>query len=282
MPSASIFLWMARTASPIRSGCSARGWKWTCTSSTATRTGCRTPSALCAAPQLEVDEIVFNGLASSLALLSGDQKELGALVIDIGGGTTEFVVYSDGVIRHTGVLAVGGDHVSNDLAYGLKVPLSRAEKLKLEHGSATVLEAAKNETITITNELGLALKSINVDHLQRIMSLRLEEIFQLIAEELERAGLTDYLRAGVFLCGGGSRVSGIVPLAENVFQMNVTPGKASAISGLTSALDQPEFATAIGLVKFGSLKKRQRVKRSGFPFNTGVLKDVMGKFLQRS
>ena len=180
------------------------------------------------------------------------------------------------------MLAVAGDHVSNDLAYGLKVPLSRAEKLKLEHGSATVMEAAKNETITITNELGLALKSINAGHLQRIMSLRLEEIFQLIAEELERAGLTDYLRAGVYLCGGGSRVPGIVPLAENVFQMNVTPGKASAISGLTTALDQPEFATAIGLVKYGSLKKRQRVKRSAFPFSTGVLKDVMGKFLQRS
>src|SRR5271170_2802507 len=147
--------------------------------------------------QLEVDEIIFNGIASSLALLSGDQKELGALVIDIGGGTTEFVVYSDGAIRHTGVLAVAGDHVSNDLAYGLKVPLSRAEKLKLEHGSATVLEAAKNETITITNDLGLALKSVNVEHLQRIMSLRLEEIFQLIATELEQANLTNYLRAGV-------------------------------------------------------------------------------------
>ena len=104
------------------------------------------------------------------------------------------------------------------------------------------------------------------------MSLRLEEIFQLIAQELERAGLTDYLRAGVFLCGGGSRVPGIVPLAENVFQMNVTLGKASAISGLTAALDQPEFATAIGLVKYGSLKKRQRVKRSRFSLNTGISK----------
>ena len=90
--------------------------------------------------QIEVDEIVFNGLASSLALLSGEQKELGALVIDIGGGTTDYVVYSDGVIKHTGVLAVGGDHVSNDLGHGLKVPLSRAEKLKLEHGSALVDE----------------------------------------------------------------------------------------------------------------------------------------------
>ena len=93
--------------------------------------------------QLEVDEIVFNGLASSLALLTNEQKELGALVIDIGGGTTDYVVYAGGVIRHTGVLAVGGDHVSNDLAYGLKVPLSRAEKLKLEHGSALMDEESQ-------------------------------------------------------------------------------------------------------------------------------------------
>ena len=98
--------------------------------------------------QLEVEEIVFNGLASSLALLTSEQKELGALVIDIGGGTTDYVVYADGVIKHTGVLALGGDHVSNDLGYGLKVPLSRAEKLKLEHGSALVDEAMKGRTLT--------------------------------------------------------------------------------------------------------------------------------------
>jgi cell division protein FtsA len=229
--------------------------------------------------QLEVEEIVFNGLASSLALLTNDQKELGALVIDIGGGTTEFVVYSDGAIRHTGVLAVGGDHVSNDLAYGLKVPLSRAEKLKVEYGSALATAESKGRTITITNELGLALKTINVEHLQRIMSLRIEEIFQLIADELEHAGLRDYLRAGIFLCGGGSRVPGIVPLAENVFQMNVTPGHACAVNGLTAALDQPEFAAAIGLVKYGSLKNRKRAARPSLV--TGI-KGVFGKFLQRS
>ena len=108
--------------------------------------------------QLEVDDIVFNGLASSLALLTNEQKELGSLVIDIGGGTTEYVVYANGIIKHTGVLAVGGDHVSNDLAYGLKVPLSRAEQLKIEHGSALLDEEAKGKTITISNELGMALK----------------------------------------------------------------------------------------------------------------------------
>jgi len=226
------------------------------------------------ATSLEVDEIVFNGIATALALLTSEQKEMGALVIDIGGGTTEYVVYSDGVIRHSGVLAVGGDHVSNDLAYGLKVPLSRAEKLKLEHGNALIAETAKGQTISITNELGLELKRVNVEHLQRIMSLRIEEIFQLILQDLEAVGLTDYLRAGVFLCGGGSRVPGIVTLAENVFQMNVAPGHASAISGLTTALDQPEFAAAIGLVKFGSLKNRKRAER---PFLKGLFSRLLPK-----
>jgi cell division protein FtsA len=228
------------------------------------------------ATSLDVEEIVFNGIATSLALLSNEQKELGALVIDIGGGTTEYVVYSDGVIRHSGVLAVGGDHVSNDLAYGLKVPLSRAEKLKLEHGSALIHESAKGQSLSITNDLGLELKRVNVEHLQRIMSLRVEEILRLIAQDLENVGLTDYLRAGVVLCGGSSRAPGIVTLAENTFQMNVMPGHASAVSGLTTALDQPEFATAIGLVKYGSLKNRK--KSAGKSLISGGIKGVLGKF----
>src|SRR5258706_3382273 len=156
--------------------------------------------------QLEVDDIVFNGLASSLALLTSEQKELGSVVIDMGGGTTEYVVYANGIIKHTGVLAVGGDHISNDLAYGLKVPLSRAEQLKIEHGSALVDENAKGQTVTLTKSHGLAERSINLEHLRRIMSLRLAEIFQLIAQEIGQTGLLDYLRAGVFLCGGLARV----------------------------------------------------------------------------
>jgi len=229
--------------------------------------------------QLEVDEIVFNGLASSLALLNNEQKELGALVIDIGGGTTDYVVYSDGVIKHTGVLAVGGDHISNDLAYGLKVPLSRAEKLKLEHGSAIISEEAKGQMVTITNELGLPLKTVNVEHLQRIMSLRIEEIFQLIAQDLEQAGLFDYLRAGVFLSGGGARIPQVAKLAEPILQMPVSVGQTNSVSGLKSALDQPEFATAIGLAKFGSFKQR---KREGRPSIAAGIKNTLTSFLRRS
>ena len=117
------------------------------------------------------------------------------------------------------------------------------------------------QTITISNDLGLLLKTINRGHLRRIMSLRLEEVFQLIGQDLEQADVLDYLRAGVFLCGGGSRIPQIAQLAEQVLQMPVTLGKTNSISGLKSALEKPEFATAIGLVKFGSFQQRKRAAK---------------------
>jgi len=208
--------------------------------------------------QVEVDDVVFNGLASALALLSNEQKELGSLVIDLGSGATEYVVYSDGVIKHTGVLAVGGDHISNDLAYGLKVPLGRAEQLKIEHGAAIQDPSMKGQVAACASEVGLPPKTINLEHLRRIMALRLEETFALIERELSPLGLLDRLRAGVFLCGGGARIPEIQKLAENCFQLPAYLGKTNSISGLKSALDQPEFATAIGLVKFGSLQQKRK------------------------
>src|SRR2546421_7103812 len=227
--------------------------------------------------QLEVDQIVFNGLASSLALLTNEQKEMGALVIDLGGGATEYVVYTGGVIKHTGVLAVGGDHLSNDLAYGLKIPLGRAEELKIKHGAAMVEEADKGQTVTTSNELGFSGKIVNLEHLRRIMTLRLEETFELIEQELRQAELSHYLRAGVLICGGGARIAGVQKLAEKIFQLPASLGKANSISGLKSALDQPEFATAIGLVKFGSFQLK---KKSAGGFRE-TLKQTLGGILRR-
>jgi cell division protein FtsA len=228
--------------------------------------------------QLEVEAIVFNGLGSALALLTSEQKELGALVIDIGGGSTEYVVYSGGIIKHTGVIAVGGDHVSNDLAYGLKIPLGRAEDLKVKHGAAFVEEADKGVTVATSSERGLPVKTVNLEHLRCIMSVRLEELFQLIQQELDQAGILDYLRAGVFLCGGGSRIPGIHKMAERVFDMPATIGRTNSISGLKSALDQPEFATAIGLVKYGSFQFK---KRANGNFITRRLKSTVKGLLGR-
>jgi cell division protein FtsA len=228
--------------------------------------------------QLEVDDIVFNGLASSLALLTNEQKELGSLVIDIGGGTTEYVVYVNGIIKHTGVLAVGGDHVSNDLAYGLKVPLSRAEQLKVEHGAALADDAVKGQTVAGSRELATPLKAVNLEHLRRIMSLRLQEIFEFILQDLDQADALNYLRAGVFLCGGVARIPQIAALAEQVLQMPVSLGKTNSISGLKSALDQPEFATAIGLVKFGSFQQRKRSAKASL---TEGFKNTLGQIFKR-
>jgi cell division protein FtsA len=216
--------------------------------------------------QLEVEDIAFNGLATSLAVLGSEQKELGTLVIDLGGGTTEYVVYADGVIKLTGVLAVGGDHVSNDLAIGLKVPLGRAEQLKVDQGRAWVDESVKGQHITLPGEVYLPEKKINLEHLRRIMHLRLEEIFQIIERKVNEAGLLDYLRAGVVLCGGGARIPQVAELAGQVLNLPVGMGRTHALGGMRTALDQPEFATAMGLVKYGASQCRRRAAATGFSF----------------
>ena len=228
--------------------------------------------------QLEVDDIVFNGLASSLALLSNEQKELGSLVIDIGGGTTDYVVYANGIIKHTGVLAVGGDHVSNDLAYGLKVPLSRAERLKIEHGSALLQEEDKKPDHHHQQRTGHAAES----HQSR------EPAPDHVAPARgnfsahcpgPRTGRHPQLpaRPGVSV-RRRSPDPQIAKLAEQVLQMPVSVGKTNSISGLKSALDQPEFAAAIGLVKFGSFQQRKRATRS----LTEGIKTTFGQFFKRS
>ncbi|MGZ8940211.1 MAG: cell division protein FtsA, partial [Limisphaerales bacterium] len=187
--------------------------------------------------QLEVEDIVFHGIASALALLNTQQKELGALIIDIGSGVTEYAVYARGVIKHTGVLAVGGDHVSNDLAYGLKVPLGRAEQLKIDYGSAVLDDRARGQSIALSNDLGIHERNISLEHLRRIMSARLEEMFEIIAQELEEAGVLKHVREGVFLAGGCARVPEIQRLANRVFGLPVCVANTSSISGLKSALD---------------------------------------------
>jgi cell division protein FtsA len=217
--------------------------------------------------QIEVEEVVFNGLAASLTLLTPEQKELGCLVVDIGAGTTDYVIYVDGVIRHTGVLALGGDHVSNDLSRGLRVSLSRAEQLKLEHGCAFLDESASGQEITVNNSIGFPERSFSLENLHRIMALRIEEIFELVAQDVEDVGLSEYLRAGVFLCGGCTGIPRVAELAEQIFRLPVRVGKTNSISGIKSALDKPEFATAIGLVKFGSLKSPRREPAGSFVGN---------------
>ena len=229
--------------------------------------------------QLTVEDVVFSGVASSLAVLTPQEKEVGALVIDMGAGATEYAVYGDGVIRQTGVLAVGGDHVSNDLAYGLRVSMGRAEELKVSQGCAVLDDADRGRSLNAANPHGLPERSVKVEHLRRIMSLRLEETFEIIAERLAGEGLLDDLRAGVILCGGGARVPEIERLAQRVFGCQASIGRTKSISGLVSTLDQPEFATGIGLVKFGSFQRGPRKVSNGL---ASRLKSRLSQMLLRT
>ena len=222
------------------------------------------PIRLVSGLHLEVENISSSALASSLAILSMEQKELGTLVIDLGAGVTEYAVYSAGVIKHTGVLAVGGDHVSNDLAYGLKVPLARAEQLKIDHGSAVIDPEAGDREIDLSDDSLIPGRQVNLGHMQKIMSMRLQETFELIARDIGQAGLIEYLRAGVVLCGGGALIPHIPRLPRGVFNLPVAIGRASAGSGSNNALAEPESATPVGLIKFGVFQSLANPRRAGF------------------
>ncbi len=204
----------------------------------------------------EVEQVAFNGLCTALSTLDKNQKELGALVIDIGGGTTDYILYHGGTVRHSGVLPVGGDHITNDLAIGLKVPLKKAEKLKIEHGAAVIDENVRGREITVGGDT-LTRNSINLEHLQRIMSLRVEEILELVAKDLDEHGLIEYLTAGVTIAGGGAHIPGICKLASNIFDCEVKKATVRGVTGPQAVLDKPEFAAAFGLVRFGSMRPRE-------------------------
>jgi cell division protein FtsA len=199
---------------------------------------------------LDVQNIAVSSFASALAVLTTEHQQLGALVIDMGAGTTDYIVYREGTIQHSGVLAVGGDHITNDIATGLKLPMPVAEQLKIEHGA--VEPAATEETISLKRGVGLPDRDISKEQLCRIMNLRVEETLTLVKKELEKQKLLDYLSAGVFVTGGCARLRGMELLASQVFGLPVHIGHSQTVAGPTSAIESPEYSTAIGLVRFGA------------------------------
>ncbi len=212
--------------------------------------------------QLSVENVAFNGLASALAVLTTQQKEMGVLVVDLGAGVTEYAMYGDALLRECGAFAVGGDHVTNDIAIGLKIPLGRAEDLKVSHGSAQpVARGEVGETLALPAEPGLPDRVINLAQLRVIQSARVEETLELVARAVGPS--LDLCRAGVVLCGGGSRMHGIEGAAQRVFRLPVAVGRVQGVSGPVDLLGHPEFATAIGLARFGAMRRPPPPPRSG-------------------
>src|ERR687887_73229 len=210
---------------------------------------------------LDVEDVVFGGLASAQVVLTQHQKNLGALVLDIGGGTTDYIVYVDGAVKQSGVLAVGGDHITNDISMGLRIPMTRAEKLKIEEGSVTLGNCLPGETILLKDDSGFAGKEIERETLNTIIHLRLRESFELLKRKLVEEPFINYIGAGVFITGGCSLLDGIEHVAGEVFEMPAHAAHAQTIAGLTSAFENPQFSTAIGLIKYAQAVQSDRPVR---------------------
>src|SRR6266576_1451607 len=210
---------------------------------------------------LDVEDVVFGGLASAQVVLTQHEKDLGALVIDIGGGTTDYVLYSEGVVKQSGCLALGGDHITNDISMGLRIPMARAEKLKIEEGSCVLGNCLPGEMILLKDDSGFAGKEIEREMLNTIIQLRVSEGFELLKRRLEEGPYLSYLGAGIFITGGCSLLGGIDHLAEEIFEIPAHLAHAQTTWGVTSAVEDPQFSTAIGLVKFAQVMHTDRPPR---------------------
>jgi len=207
---------------------------------------------------LEVEDVVFNPLAAAQVVLNQHQKNLGALAIDIGGGTTDYLMYVDGAVRQSGSIGIGGDHITNDISMGLRIPMARADKLKIEEGSVTLGMALPGETVTLKDDSGFAGKEVERETLNTIVHMRVRETFELLRRQIEAAGDLHLLGAGIFITGGTSLLRGIDALAQEIFELPVHITHAQTMSGLTSAFENPQFSTAIGLIKYAQAVQMDR------------------------
>jgi len=201
---------------------------------------------------LDIDDIVMEQLAASEALLSSDEKDLGVAVIDIGGAHTGISIFSEGCIKHTAILPLGGNYVTSDIATGLRTPLSEAESIKIKYGCAMTALIPKEETIQVPSVGGREDREVSRQILGRIIEPRIEEILSFAFKEIVRAGFEDMLAAGVVVSGGTSLMPGIVELAEQVFDMPARRGNPDGVGGLADVVNSPAHAVGVGLIAYGS------------------------------
>ncbi|MBF0110033.1 MAG: cell division protein FtsA [Magnetococcales bacterium] len=206
---------------------------------------------------LDVGDIILEQLASAETVLTADEKELGVCLLDIGGGTTDIAIFSEGHIKHTAVLAIGGDHITNDIAVGLRTPTREAETLKRKYGCALASLVDPEDTIDVPSIGERKPRTIPRHILAEIIEPRVEELFTLVSREVARSGFEEQITAGVVLTGGSAITEGMVELAEEVFNKPVRRGLPQGIGGLTDVVSSPIYSTAVGLVQFASLNERE-------------------------
>ena len=223
---------------------------------------------------LTVEDVVLEQLASSYAVLTDDEKELGVCLVDMGGGTTDIAIFSGGAIQHTAVIPIAGDQVTNDIAVQLRTPLPYAEEIKIKYACALSQLANPDETIEVPSVGDRPPRRLARQTLAEVVEPRYEELFQLIREELRRSGFEELMAAGIVLTGGSAKMEGAIELAEEVFHMPVRLGVPQFVEGLSDVVRNPIHATGVGLLLYSSKRSEPRQKRprpsSGLAMHSNV------------
>ncbi|MZR62456.1 cell division protein FtsA [Alcanivorax sp. DP30] len=207
---------------------------------------------------LEVDDIILEQLASAHAVLTEDERELGVCIVDIGGGTTDIAIFTEGAIRHTANIPIAGDQVTNDIAMALRTPKQHADEIKIKYACALTQLAGADETIKVPSVGDRPPRTLSRQNLAEVVEPRYDELFTLVQAEIRRSGYEDLIPGGIVLTGGSSKIEGAVDLAEEIFHMPVRLGSPQGISGLIDVVKNPIYSTAVGLLLYG-----QRMEKEG-------------------
>lgn len=200
---------------------------------------------------IEVSDLILQPLASSLAVLTEDEKELGVCLVDIGGGTTDIAVFKQGAIRHTAVVPIAGDQMTNDVAVAFRTPTQSAEDIKIKHGCALRQLADSREIVEVPGVDGREPRQLSVQTLAEVLEPRIVELYEMVLNELRRSGMEDMIASGIVITGGSAMMRGMVELGEEIFHMPVRMGLPRYVGGLSEVVSNPRYATGVGLVLMG-------------------------------
>ncbi len=222
---------------------------------------------------LTVNDIILEQLASSYSILTDDERELGVCIVDIGGGTTDIAVFTGGAIRHTAVIPIAGDQVTNDIAMALRTPTQNAEDIKIKYACALTQLARADEVINVPGVGDKPSRELSRQALAEVVEPRYDELFTLIQAELRRSGFEDLIAAGIVLTGGAAKMEGVIELAEEIFHMPVSLGSPRNVAGLKDIVRNPVYATGVGLLLYGLEREKE------MPNRRAVRKgNVLGRF----
>ncbi len=229
---------------------------------------------------LEVSDLILQPLASSIAVLTEDEKELGVCLVDIGGGTTDIAVFKNGAIRHTAVIAIAGDQITNDVAVAFRTPTQSAEDIKIKHGCALRQLADAREVVEVPGVDGREARQLSLQTLAEVIEPRVVELYELVLQELRRSGMEEMIASGIVITGGSAMMRGMLELGEEIFHMPVRMGMPRYVGGLSEVVSNPRYATGVGLILMGKQQLERHLTVQMESSSVGRVFDKMKSWFQ--